>query len=211
MRRIVANALERRFGWGFYRLLAGIAFAGCALVMACDVFVWFLVENFDPVSQTISDAGAGRYGWVADFGMICFAIGLSALTLGFVLRGDDGTTSIVVRIALVLLTLTICAMALYNEYGDGISGGIIIHPYLVTLWGVLVPFILWFAPTIPPRAGKALVAISRAAVLIWVLFAPFLGIAPDNIQGLYERALALIMVASVAIAAWQLFHAPVRP
>ncbi len=208
---MIAHAIERRFGPRFYRLLALIAFAGCAIVLACDVLVWYLLEDFDPVSQTISDAGAGRYGWLADFGMVCFAIGLSALTLGLVLRGEDGTASYVVRIALVLLVLTICAMALYNEYGDGDSGGIIIHPYLVTLWGALVPVILWFAPTIPPRAGKMLVASSRAVAVFWAVSAPFLAIVPDGFEGIYERALALIMITCAVVAAWQLFRDPAKP
>jgi hypothetical protein len=206
LRDALARSLERRTRGRIYRWLALFAFAGCAALVLTDVIMWAIIPDYDPIQQTVSALAAGPHSWIADSGIVVFALGILALAGGFVLRDDADVRSWLVRISLVLLSLTMILIALWNEYGDDQSGGLVIHPYLVTILGVLVFIVLWFAPARGWRDGlrKAM----RAVAVIWAILAGTLDLVPDAIQGLQERILMLIMVAGVAASGWQLMQRP---
>ena len=59
-----------------------LALAGCAAVLATDVTGWFVVDGYDPIAETISDLGAGRYATVQDLGLTGFAVALASVAVG---------------------------------------------------------------------------------------------------------------------------------
>ena len=200
--------LRAGYGWLPYRLLGGAALAGCAVVLLCDVVMWFLVEGYDPLGQTISELAAGPHHWVQDGGILVFVLGVAALTVGMALRGTSDALSWAVRAGFVLLAIDVALIALWNEYGDGEPGGVEIHLYCVGALYVLVGFLLWFGPSVPPARGERTARLAKGVAIAWVVAAPLFYVVPDGVDGAYERMLAAVMVGAVAIAAHQLYRRP---
>lgn len=207
----VARWIERRFGWSVYRILAAIGVLGCVAVAGADLAMWTLLDGYDPIGDTISDAAAGPHSWVMDAGLLAFALGIMALTAGLVLRGRGDARSWLLRAALVLLCIDLGLLALRNEYGDGDPGGLVLHDGFVVLWGVLVTLILWFLPVIPPVKGDRFSKVARPLAIVWAAGAAFMELAPEAILGAYERGLGLILIAAVVGAAVRLYEAPEAP
>ncbi len=200
----MARYFEQVTGGRVYQLLGGFAFVSAIAFIACDVILWGLAPGYDPVSDTISRLAAGPFSWVMDGAMIIFALGVLALTIGFVFCDDDDAKSWVMRACLVLLASTMLPLALLNNYSKHGYQGIVLHPYLVTLLGVLVAVLLWFAPT--KAARRSLPVDPRVMAALWVLTAPLLDFVPDDMEGAYERMLMWMLMAAVATAAFRLFQ-----
>jgi hypothetical protein len=123
-----------------------VAFAGCIALCVSDVSLWFVLDGYSPARETISDLAAGTHSWVADSGIVAFAIGILALAAGLTLHDDADARSWLVRAAMLVTAFCFLVLALWNEYGDASPGGLIIHPYVAGLLGVSVAIVLWFAP-----------------------------------------------------------------
>lgn len=203
-RKRISHFLERSTGGRLYRWLGALALFSAAAFIASDVALWLLTPGYNPIADTISDLAAGRLSWVMDAAIVLFAIGVLALASGFVLRDDEDAKSWLVRIGLLLLALTMLPLALLENYAKRSQEGLVLHPYLVTLFGVLVAALLWFAPSKAERRRFPLDP--RLFAAVWVLAAPFLDFVPDAIQGLYERALMWMLMAAVAVAALRLLR-----
>jgi peptidoglycan/LPS O-acetylase OafA/YrhL len=73
---------------------------------------------------------------------------------------------------------------------------------------LLVPAVLWLGTSVPPARDDRLAKIGKAAALAWLPLAPLFYVVPENINGAYERLLALVMLGAVAAAAWPLYQKP---
>ncbi|WP_409432836.1 DUF998 domain-containing protein [Litorimonas sp. RW-G-Af-16] len=196
------------FGTPLPRVLGGVALLACAIVLLCDVTMWFLVKGYNPISQTISELAAGPHHWLQDTGIVVFVIGTFCLAIDLFIRGEKGWKPWLVRIAMVLICVDIAMIALWNEYGDGVPGGLEIHIYLVALLYPLVPIILWFGTSVLPARHGKFSTIAKVTAIAWLALAPIFFILPTRIDGLYERFLGCIMIGAVAIAAWRLIDEP---
>ena len=197
-----------RFGWTPYRVLAGAALFGCVAVLLCDVVMWFLVQGYSPIGQTISELAAGPHSCVQDTGIVLFALGIAALAVGLTLRGGASGRAWLVRGGFVLLAAVIALIALWNEYGDGQPGGLVIHRYLVIALYVLVGALLWLGTTVEPARDSRLARLGKPAAIAWLLLAPVFYMVPDSMDGAYERVLALFLVGAVGLAALRLWRDP---
>ncbi|MEE4211143.1 MAG: DUF998 domain-containing protein [Parvularcula sp.] len=204
----IDERLRQRFGWTPYRVLGGLALFGCAAVLICDFIMWSMIEGYSPISQTISELGAGPHHEIQDLGITLFAFGILSLAAGLILRSQNGKWAMLVRIAFIALALDVAAIALINEYGDGDTGGLVLHPYFVAILYGIVAFLLLFGPASTPDRGKTSARFSRAAGALWIVAAPFFYVVPEDWNGLYERVLGVVLVSSVAIAAYRLFEKP---
>ena len=198
--------LRRRWGWMPYRLLGGATIVSCVFVLLCDVVMWFLVEGYNPLAQTISELAAGPYHQLQDTGIVVFVTGILALTIGLILRGKGSTIGWIARIAFLLLAVDVATIALWNEYGDGDAGGPVIHKYLVMTLYVLVGLCLWLGTAAAHASERPMETASRLTAITWMIIAPFFYLIPEGFNGAYERLLALIMIAAVATAAWVLYR-----
>lgn len=190
------------------RILGLLALASCAIVIACDISMWFLVDGYNPLSQTISELAAGPHHWIQDTGIVIFVLGTACLAIDLFIRGEAGWKPWLVRLSMIALCLDIAMIALWNEYGDGNPGGLEIHIYLVALLYPLVPTILWFGTSVlPAKKGKYNV-IAKATAIVWLILAPVFFVLPTHIDGAYERLLGFIIIGAVSIAAWRLYQQP---
>lgn len=204
----IARFLERIAGSWLYRGLGLFALMAASLFVVADVGMWLLAPDYNPVSQTISDLAAGPHSWIMDGAILLFAMGVLALTAGFVFRDDVDGKSWVVRVSLVLLAATMLPITLLENYSKRNPEGLVLHPYLVTAAGVLVAVILWFAPS--PEERRRYPIDPRLFAGVWMATAPFLDVVPDRVQGLYERGLMWMLMAAVAVAGIRLMREAAR-
>lgn len=204
----IDRGLRERFGWTPYRVLAGAALFGCVAVLLADVVMWFLVEGYSPIGQTISELAAGPHHAVQDTGIVLFALGIVSLAVALILRGRSGARAWTVRLGFLALAGVVALIALRNEYGDGRPGGVEIHRYLVGALYVLVGALLWLGSAVRPAAEDRSARLGKPLAVAWALLAPLFYLVPDGVDGLYERALALFLVGCVGIAALRLWRNP---
>ncbi|WP_371396102.1 DUF998 domain-containing protein [Fretibacter rubidus] len=190
--------------------LGAFALIGCVVTVFCDVFMWFWVKGYNPISQTISELAAGPHHWLQDFGLMIFVASTLCLALDLFLRGEKGWKPWLVRLSMLALALalTITLIALWNEYGDGEAGGLVIHNYLVALLYPLVPVVLWFGTSVLPARKGDMSLLAKVTAVVWLFIAPVFFIVPTTIDGAYERGLGMIMITAVMIAAWRLYKDP---
>lgn len=200
--------LRDRFGWTPYRLLALLTLFGCAASILIDMTMWFIVDGYSPVSQTISELAAGPHHWLQDAGIIAFVIGVLALAAGLILRGTGDMKAMIVRGAFLLVAIDIALIALWNEYGDGEPGGIVIHKWLLLGLYVLVATLLWLTSSVHPVRSDSVGKHGKVIAVVWIVIAPLFFAVPTSVDGLYERFLALFLIGIVSFAAFRLYQKP---
>lgn len=188
-------------------LFCGImGFIGCFAVLATHLVGIIVVDNHDPISDTISDLAAGRYNWIQDAGLQIFAIGLFACSVGMFTWNLGGIKWKISATLLILLAIDISIIAGHNEYGDGQPGGLEIHIYLVYFLGVVFALVTALAAFDLERYSKSWKHLSLGVTILWVVLSPLFFFVPDSITGAYERFIALIIVAWVAGISWLLIQ-----
>jgi hypothetical protein len=157
-----------------------------------------MVPDYNWMTDTISDLGAGRLELIMDFALYGFAAGLFATALAAShihcgrMRWSTGILCLSILAALVVI------IGARNEYGDGDSHGIVIHDYLVFLLGALfflAPALMaWDIAKISKSAKWMLLALGG----IWAVLAPVFFLVPTSIDGLLERMLGLVACGIVS-------------
>jgi hypothetical protein len=180
-----------------------MAIGGCVVFAISILIADFVVPGHDWMADTISDLGAGEYEMIVDVGIYAYSASLIALAVGAShahLGGVGWTAGIY---ALIVTGLIVFLVGARNEYGDGDSGGPVIHSYLVYALGVAFAVVPWAmargAGAIRPVYAK----VCKGAALVWVPAAPAFFYLPDGIDGVYERLLGLItfvFVGTLALA-----------
>jgi hypothetical membrane protein len=183
--------------------MAGIAFMGMAIFTVTILIADFVVPDHDWMADTISDLGAGEYEMIVDVGIYAYSASLIALAVGAShahLGGAGWTAGIY---ALIVTGLIVFLVGARNEYGDGDTGGPVIHSYLVYALGVAFAVVPWAmargAGAIRPLYAK----VCKASALVWALAAPAFFYMHDGFDGAYERLLGLVtfvFVGTLALA-----------
>ncbi|WP_084327629.1 DUF998 domain-containing protein [Salinarimonas rosea] len=182
-----------------------VAAAGASVLVVTDLVGSALVPGYDPVRNSISDLAAGRLAWIQDLGLVAFAIGLAALAWGLG-RRRAGRTWRAGVVCVALVALDVATIALHDEYGDRDRGGFVIHLELVyALGGLFALATLLLIPGLwrERRAWGIFDAVVGAA---WIVLAPIFFIVPTRWDGLYERAIALIVLVWTFGMAWFLMR-----
>lgn len=178
-----------------YTRLAAIYGVSANLLMAVvDASMALILERKSMLSTTISDLAAGEFAWVQDLAL-CL-VGLSLVTTALIawLCGRKSWREAVGAPALAIAGVAIAGLALYDEYGDGDTGGMVIHIELVGVAAFSFTLaqlaLARFAGDIAGWLGW----LSYATALIWVLGGAGTYLVPDQIQGAAERLAALAML-----------------
>ncbi|WOI53185.1 DUF998 domain-containing protein [Parvularcula sp. LCG005] len=203
----IRRTVHHHAGLAPYRVLAGFALFGAVLTVILDMAMWFIIDGYNPMAQTISELAAGPHSWIQDLGICTFAVGIACLAIGFTLRSDgDRHRNVAMRTALGLLSAVILTLALYNEYGDGDFGGVEIHLWLVGAIYLLVPAIFWLLSGLPAMRRSLFQNGGKAVAVAWLLLAPLFFVVPDTWDGAFERVLAMVMIAGVVGGAFYLYR-----
>lgn len=190
-------------------LIAGITgFIGCVTVIVADLTAGFVVKDYNPISETISDLAAGERSWILDNGIQIFALGVIACSIGLYLWNLDKNRIrwIMASILLFLLGVDIIIIARHNAYGDGVPTGTEIHIYLVYFLGIAFAVITWLFAIGFRRISEFWSRLSIGIGIIWIVLAPLFFFAPTAWNGAYERFLGLIMIVWFSAVIWLLIR-----
>lgn len=178
------------------------AIAGCALFGISILIADFVVPDHDWIAHTISDLGAGRYAFIVDIGLYAFSASLMCIALlsAHVHLGERRWSFSIVGFA--LFGLIVFLVGARNEYGDNDSEGVVTHLYLVYALGLIMAILPWAMAKGAARVGRVYGRILIFLSMLWTISAPFFFTLPDTIDGIFERYLGLIAVATVVTLAW---------
>ena len=176
------------------RVTGGLALAGCAAVAIANIIGSIIVDGHNWITDTISYLAEGRYAWIQDAGLVVFAAGVIGLAVGLWRLNLGGFGWRAGAACLVLMGVDIAMIALRNEYGERTPNGIVVHSELVWALGGLFGLALLLLARGLGRVGPGWRRGTIAAALIWLVLAPPFFLIPTGFDGLYERALALLVI-----------------
>jgi hypothetical protein len=178
-----------------------VAATGAGVLILTDLVGSALVPDYDPISDSISDLAAGRVAWIQDFGLVSFAIGLAALAWGLGRLGE-GRAWVAGVICLALVAVDVAVIALHDEYGDREPGGLVFHLELVYALGLLFGLATLLLARGLYRVRPAWGWFDGTIAAAWIVLAPIFFFVPTRWDGLYERAIALVVLAWTFGMAW---------
>ena len=189
-------------GRPFDRAAAAAAILGAVAVVVANLVGAWLHPTTGLFADTISNLAAGRYHWVLDAALVLYGGGMVMIALSLWDQDLDGWRWRTGAALIGLTGVAIAVIALYNEYGDGDTGGVTIHLEVVVAMGIafaLGTVLLAFGLT---RVAGRWSAFSLWSGLLWLAIGlAFFLLAPDGWDGLVERVAAGVMVVwSLAMA-----------
>jgi hypothetical protein len=197
----MTRPIDRPIAAGFIRTLSLIAVLGCLSLLLGNVVGSIVVPNHDWVADTVSDLAAGRFEIIQDVALYGFAAALLALALASAhIHPCEGSWSALVY-GLVLLAVIVTVIGARNEYGDGDSGGLVIHIYLVYALGALFAGVFALMAVEGGRFSLPMQEISWICLALWAVGAPIFFILPTAFDGAWERGLGVITLV------WNLCYA----
>ncbi|SFS21203.1 DUF998 domain-containing protein [Yoonia litorea] len=201
------QTFEKTFNEGFTKFLSGYAVFATLFFFASVIIGDIIVPNHNWISDTISDLAAGQYSIVVDLGLYIFATGFLAVAMLTSHGHLGGPRWSAGTFALAVLALIVFMIGSRDEYGDSDQDGVVIHRYLVYALGFFMAVIPWLlsggVSRISGKHGNWLIGVS----IVWIITAPIFFMLPDDVDGIYERALGLISFTFIAVMAhlyWQL-------
>ena len=195
---------ERRVGGRrIDRWAAALALLGAVAVVIANVVAARLNDDVGFFADTISDLAAGRYAWVLDTALILFAIGVAAIGVALWPQELDGWRWRTGSTLAILVAAAIVVIALYEEYGDGDTGGTTIHLEVVVAMALAFTLSAWLIAPGLTRVGSGWATFSSLMGLLWLLLGlAFFFLAPDDLDGLVERLAAGALVIWAVGMAW---------
>ena len=182
---------------GLVRLLAWYAIFGCILFSGMILIADFVVPGHDWIADTISDLGAGEYEYIVDIGIYAFSASLiSVALLAAHIHLGNWRWSVGI-VGFTVLGLIVFLVGARNEYGDNDSDGVVIHSYLVYALGLLMAILPWSMSEGARCCGAIYGRILVGLCALWTVSAPVFFMLPTDVDGLYERYLGVIAMATV--------------
>ncbi|HBR36779.1 MAG TPA: DUF998 domain-containing protein, partial [Sulfitobacter pontiacus] len=100
-------------------------------------------------------------------------------------------------VGFTVLGLIVFLVGARNEYGDNDSDGVVIHSYLVYALGLLMAILPWSMSEGTRCCGAIYGRILVGLCALWTVSAPVFFMLPTDVDGLYERYLGVIAMATV--------------
>lgn len=191
----------------FFRNCGIIGIVGSLIVVIADFVGIAVVDDYNPITQTISNLAIGKYGWIQDVGLNLYGVSLFVLAIAL-WRWDIGDWRWRLGAALVfLIGIDILVISEYDRYaGDPNSFGRTVHLYAVYVLGVLLPLVGVLCSFGLRRVGQKWQYISWAIAAIWIVCGPPFFQVPTNYDGLYERFVATILLCWTVVTSWLVFE-----
>jgi len=190
-----------------FAMFCGIAgLIACTGVLISEFTGYWLVDNYNPISETISDLAAGQNSWILDTGLQVLAGSMLAIAIALFAWNLDGRSWRIAAVLLAMLSFDIFLIAVHNEYGDLDSGGLVIHQYLVYFLGIAFALMSWLAGEGLGEIDPFWKRFSRAISIVWLVCAPPFFFIPDSWNGAYERFLGILFLSWLVSISWLLLR-----
>ena len=197
------NQKSRSSDW--LSLVCGaIGIFGCLSVIVADLIGIIVVENHNPISETISALAITKSAWIQDLGLDLYAIAMFACAIGLFKWNLGDWRWKTSSVLLVLLGIDVILIAEHNQYAGREGIGASIHIQCVYALAVLFAIMTLLLSFGLRRVGRNWYRYSMGTAIIWTVLAPIFFFVPTNIDGAYERFISLITISWVAAISWLL-------
>lgn len=164
-----------------------------------------VVEQHNPISETISKLAIGEYAWIQDLGLDFYAAGVVACAVGLYAWNLSKIHWKVGTLCLVSLGVIVILIAEHNQYaGQPENNGQAIHMQLVYAFGILFALSTLLLAFGLRRVGQNWYRFSIGMAIMWVLLAPIFFYIPTTWDGAYERLLGLLVFSWTVAMSWLL-------
>lgn len=177
---------------------------GCLSVIIADIIGIIVVENHNPISETISALAITKSAWIQDLGLDLYAVAMFACAIGLYAWNLGGWRWKLASVLLGLLGIDIILIAEHNQYAGREGVGASIHIQCVYALAVLFAAITFLTSFGLRRVGRNWYRYSIGTAIVWTVLAPIFFFVPTNIDGAYERFISLITICWVAVISWLL-------
>ena len=188
-------------------LICGIiGIFGCLAVIVTDVIGIIVVDDHNPISDTISALAIEKYAWIQDIGLDLYAAAMIACAIGLYAWNLGGTKWKIGTVLLLLLGIDVILIAEHNQYAGREGVGANIHIQCVYALAVLFTALTLLLASGLRKVGRNWYRFSIGIAIFWIVLAPIFFFVPTNIDGAYERFISLITIAWVAAISWLLIR-----
>jgi len=174
-------------------LLGWVMLVGCLGVLLGDLVGILVVEKHNPVSETISRLGIGKYSWIQDYGLDLFALGVFALAAAFGVYARSWQWW-GLAVLTGLLGIDLLLIAEHDQYFSYTEpGATSIHRTLTAiLYGLLLVILALFGKLVY-SSDTRLAYLSFGIAVFWSVACPLYKFAtPSDWKGLVERMIGLV-------------------
>lgn len=179
---------------------------GCFAAIATNIIGVILVDDHNPISETISSLAIEKSAWVQDIGLDFYAAGMIACGIGLYTWNLDGLRWKIGTVLLGLLGIDVILIAEHNQYAGREGVGASIHIQCVYVLAVLFAAITLLLSFGLRRVGHNWYRYSLGTAIVWTVLAPIFFFVPTSIDGAYERFISLITISWVAAMSWLLIR-----
>lgn len=175
-----------------------------AAVLANLIGIW-VVEQHDPISETISKLAIGEYAWIQDLGLDFYAAGVVACAVGLYAWNLSKVRWKLGALCFVALGVIVILIAEHNQYaGQPENNGQAIHIYLVYAFGILFALSTILFSFGLRRVSERWYRFSLGMGIAWLVLAPIFFYVPTAWDGAYERFLGLLVFGWTVAISWLL-------
>lgn len=195
----------------FLKACGAIGLTGLLTVVAADIVSWFLAENYNPLSQTISTLAIGPSSWLIDVGLWAFALACAAIGIGMMALRSSGRRWVIASFSVTAVGVDVVVISVLNDYAGQEKSAANPHTWAVGALYVLFALAALSAASGLRRLSEKTGIFSRLSGWAWIVLGPvFYFWYPSGWLGACERGLALLMVIWLAVAARTLYKEAVR-
>ena len=187
-----------------YLVCGSIGIFGCVSVIIADIIGILIVEDHNPISETISSLAIKKYAWVQDLGLDLYAAAMIACGIALYTWNLDGLRWKIGTVLLGILGIDVILIAEHNQYAGREGVGASIHIQCVYALAVLFAAITLLLSFGLRRVGRNWHRYSLGTSIVWIVLAPIFFFVPTNVDGAYERFISLITISWVAAMSWLL-------
>ena len=177
---------------------------GCLSVILANIIGIIVVDNHNPISETISALAITEYAWIQDLGLNLYAIAMFACAIGLYAWNLGGLRWKIASVLLGLLGIDVILIAQHNQYAGREGVGASIHIQCVYVLAVLFAAITLLLSFGLRRVGRSWYRYSMGTAIVWTVLAPIFFFVPTNIDGAYERFISLITISWITAISWLL-------
>lgn len=181
------------------RICGTAGLVGVLVPVVTDVLSWLLTEDYNPLRNTISDLAAGPHSWLLDLGLVVLAASCLAVALGMWSLRPNAPRWIAAVVAVALVGVTVFIIAQMIEKPE--STGHIVNVVAMAVLFALATFLA--VPglrTVSPSRARLSIGIGMA----WIVLCPLYWFLTDVWFGVFERALAIMLLVWIGTMAWTL-------
>lgn len=181
-----------------------VACVGISIVLTLVASV--LTPDANMIASTISDVAAGPYDWVQDLAFYILAFALLAMAYAMAQFSSTAWHWRAAIATMPIMAFAVVVMGFYQEYGDGDSNqdGIVIHIYLVYLFGLaFLSLVLLSTPTLASR-HRWWWPLNLVFFTIWTALTVYYFSMGTQWDGLVERIIGLAYLGWLFLLAWRL-------